>query len=236
MQTQRVLLVVTSADRIGPANAPTGVWLEEIAAPYYTFRDAKCEVTLASPQGGKSPLDPTGLEVGHQTASTRRFDADSKAQLLLSNTLRLETLTLDHYDAVFFAGGHGTMVDFPVDESVKATVEAFYRSGRPVASVCHGPACLVGATTRTGEPVVQGHRFTCFSDAEEHAINGEHTVPFLLESQLIELGGIAQQMPNFQPNVVADRQLITGQNPASSVATAEAVIYQLRQRKLHEAA
>lgn len=230
MQTNRILLVVTSADRIGTSPEPTGFWLEEVTGPYYTFIDAKCDVTLASPLGGQAPIDPTSLKEEHHTASTRRYDADVKAQHALTHTLKLSTIDPNGYDAVFFAGGHGTMTDFPTDPSVKATVEAFYRAGKPVASVCHGPACLVGATGRSGEPVVKNHRFTCFSDAEETAIGAHQYVPFMLESRLKEQGGTPQQKELFQPNVVADRQLITGQNPASSIPTAEAVIHQLRQR------
>jgi len=230
MQTNRILLVVTSSDRVGKALEPTGVWLEEIAAPYYAFVDAKCEVTVASPLGGQAPIDPTSAKEENQTASTRRFDADVKAQGALSHTLKLSAIDATKYDAVFFAGGHGTMNDFPTDASVKATVETFYRSGKPVASVCHGPACLVGATARSGDPVIKNHRFTCFSDAEEKAIGADSYVPFLLETLLKEQGGKPEQAPPFQPNVVADGQIITGQNPASSIPTAESVIYQLRQK------
>lgn len=229
MQANRILLVVTSSDRVGSAHEPTGVWLEEIAAPYYTFLDAKCEVTIASPLGGQAPLDPTSLKDENQTASTRRFDADAKAQRALGHTLKLSTINASGYDAVFFAGGHGTMDDFPTDASVKATVEAFFNAGKPVASVCHGPACLVQAVARNGEPVVKNRRFTCFSDVEERQIGADSYVPFMLESRLKELGGVPQQAEPFKSNVVADRQLVTGQNPASSIPVAEAVIYQLRQ-------
>lgn len=230
MHTNRILLVVTSADTIGNAHEPTGVWLEEIAAPYYTFRDARCEVTIASPRGGATPLDPTSLKDEHQTASTRRFEVDIKAQHALAHTIKLSAVNLTEYDAVFFAGGHGTMTDFPTDASVQQVVENFYRSGRPVASVCHGPACLVNATNARGEPVVKGHRFTCFSDAEETAIGASSYVPFMLETRLRELGGTPQMAEPFKSHMVADRQLITGQNPASSIAVAECVIYQLRQK------
>lgn len=230
MQTNRILLVVTSSDRVGKALEPTGFWLEEVAGPYYAFVDAKCEVTVASPLGGQAPIDPTSLKEENQTASTRRFEADVKAQRTLGHTLKLSTIDANKYDAVFFAGGHGTMTDFPTDASVKTTVEIFYRSGKPVASVCHGPACLVGATGRGNEPVVKNHRFTCFSDVEEKQIGADSYVPFMLESTLKAQGGVPQQASPFQPNVVADRQLITGQNPASSIPTAEAVIHQLRQR------
>lgn len=230
MQTNRILLVVTSSDRVGKSLEPTGVWLEEIVAPYYTFLDARCEVAVASPLGGKAPLDPTSLLEENRTAATRRFDVDVKAQKALDHTLKLSGVDLANYDAVFFAGGHGTMNDFATDASVKATVENFFRAGKPVASVCHGPACLVNATDRHGDPVVKNHRFTCFTDAEEKAIGADSYVPFLLQTRLKEQGGKPLAAKPFQANVVADGNLVTGQNPASSIPTAESVIYQLRQR------
>jgi putative intracellular protease/amidase len=230
MQTNRILMVVTSSDRMGKSPEPTGSWLEEIAAPYYAFIDSKCDVTIASPRGGSAPLDPKGLEDANQTASTRRFEADIKAQRALGSTIKLSTITPANYDAVFFAGGHGTMEDFPTDASVKTIVESFYRSGKPVASVCHGPACLVAATNLRGEPIISGHHFTCFSDAEERSIGADAHVPFLLESTLTALGGKPDHAAMFAANIVVDRHLITGQNPASSIPVAEAIIQQLRQK------
>ena len=230
MHTNRILMIVTSSDRMGTSPEPTGVWLEEAVAPYYTLRDAKCDVTIASPLGGVMPLDPTSLKEENATASTRRYEADVKAQQTFNHTLKLSSLRAEDYDAVFFPGGHGTMEDFPKDASVKAVVEMFCRAGKPIVSVCHGPACLVNAVTPRGEPVVKGHRFTCFTDAEERSIGADAHVPFLLESRLAEQGGKAENQPPFQPNVVVDGLLITGQNPASSIPAAEALIHQLRQK------
>lgn len=229
MHTNRILLVVTSADHMGHVPEATGVWLEEVAAPYYTFTDARCEVTIASPLGGKTPIDATSQLPEHQSASTRRFEVDVKAQRALDCTIKLSVIDAANYDAVFFAGGHGTMEDFPRDASVKATVEAFYREGKPVASVCHGPACLVSALNMRGEPLIAHHRFTCFSNEEERMAGAEARVPFSLQSRLAEQGGIPDLAAPFTAHVVMDRQIITGQNPASSIAVAETVIYQLRQ-------
>jgi putative intracellular protease/amidase len=231
MQTQRILLVVTSSDRMGTAPEPTGFWLEEVAAPYYAFIDAKCEVTIASPLGGKAPQDPRSQGEDSQTASTRRFAADVKAQKALDHTLKLSSLDTADYDAVFFAGGHGTMEDFAKDPSVKACVENFWKQGRIVASVCHGPACLTQSLNTRGEPIIKGRRFTCFTDNEERAIALDTYVPFLLESRLREQGGIAETAENFKAHVVVDGQLITGQNPPSSIPVAEAIIYQLRMKQ-----
>ena len=231
MQTSRVLFVVTSADRMGKSPEPTGSWIEEVAAPYYAFLDAKYEVTVASPLGGNAPLDPTSQREENATASTRRFEADVKAQAALAHTIKLSTIELAGYDAIYFPGGHGTMEDFSNDASVKAAVEYFYQSGKPLATVCHGPACLVAAVKPTGEPVVKGHSFTCFTDEEEVTVGLDKQVPFLLESRLTSQGGNVRRAKPFQPNVVVDHNLITGQNPASSIPAAEAVIHQLRARQ-----
>jgi putative intracellular protease/amidase len=230
MESLRLLMVVTSSDRMGSAPEPTGLWLEEFTAPYYVFTDARCDVTVASPKGGKAPVDERSYAESAQTPSTRRYAADSKAQAQLERTLKLASVTLTDYDAVFFAGGHGTMDDFATDDAVKETVETFFVSGRPVAAVCHGPAALVRAVKRNGEPLIKGKQFTCFSDAEETAIGLEKLVPFMLETHLKEQGGKSVIVENFSPHVVVDGTLITGQNPASSIGVAEAMVHRLRQR------
>ena len=228
MHTDRILFIVTSATNMANSPEPTGSWIEEIAAPYYAFKDARCEITFASPLGGAAPIDPVSRKDENCTASTRRFEADSKANALIGATKKLSKLNADDYDAVFFAGGHGTMADFPTDASVIAIVEKFYSAGKPLSSVCHGPACLVGAKKQSGEPLVKGHRFTCFTDAEETSVGLASIVPFLLESQLRAQGGTAATELPFQSNVVADGNLITGQNTVSSIPVAELVIHQLR--------
>lgn len=230
MQTPRVLLVVTSATHVQGMLEPTGSWLEEVAAPYYTFYDAKCDVTIASPKGGVAPVDANSLTPDNLTASTQRFEADIKARDALANTVKLSTIDVAAYDAVFFAGGHGTMEDFPVDTSVRSVVEQFYAADKPVSAVCHGPACFVSALTKKGKPLMKGHRFTCFTDAEETAVGLDKLVPFMLETTLKEQGGIPDTVAPFTAKVVVDYPLITGQNPASAIPTAEAVIYQLRSR------
>ncbi len=230
MDTPRVLFVVTSANQMGSPPQPTGVWLEELAAPYYTFLDAKCDVTLASPAGGKAPVDATSLRAENTSPSTRRFEADAEAQAALHATVKLSDIDPAAYDAVFFPGGHGTMADLPLDAAVRAVVEHFYAASKPLSSVCHGPACLVAATKPNGEPLIAGHRFTCFTDEEERAVGLDQTVPFLLETRLAELGGIAHCAKPFVSNVIVEGPLVTGQNPASSIPVAEAVIHYLRRQ------
>jgi putative intracellular protease/amidase len=228
MHTHRILFVVTSADRMGSAPEATGSWIEEIAAPYYAFMDARCEVILASPKGGAAPIDPKSNAEENQTASTRRFEADAKAKAALAATTALSAINPVEYDAIFFAGGHGTMEDFPTNANVKHMVESFYAADKPVSSVCHGSACLVAATKPNGEALIKGHRFTCFTDEEETLVGLEKTVPFMLESRLSSLGGKAYTATPFSANLVVDGHLITGQNPASAIPVAEAVIHQLR--------
>lgn len=230
METSRILMVVTSSDHMGSAPEPTGLWLEEFAAPYYVFTDMRCDVAVASPKGGHAPIDPRSYEASSQTASTRRYAADAMAQAAIRSTIALRDAALADYDAVFFAGGHGTMDDFPTDDSVKATVEHFYHHSKPVAAVCHGPAALVRAVKLNGEPLIRGKQFTCFTDTEETAIGLQGMVPFMLESALCALGGKSVTAADFTAHTMIDGLLITGQNPASSIGTAEAVIHQLRMR------
>lgn len=233
MPTNRILFVVTSASRMGASPEATGSWLEEVAAPYYAFLDAHCEVTLASPKGGAAPIDPKSVLPENQTASTRRFDADTAAQKALGTTAKLATLKPNDYDAIFFAGGHGTMADFPGDASVKSVIEAFYAARKPVSAVCHGPACFVGACKPNGEAMIKGHRFSCFTDEEERLVGLDGTVPFLLASRLNAQGGTAVSALPFSANVVVDAHIITGQNPASAIPVAEAVIHRLRHARAH---
>lgn len=236
METSRVLLIVTSSDRMGTALEPTGFWLEEVAAPYYAFTDARCNVTIASPQGGEAPVDARSNDEENQTASTRRFACDVKAQHKLAHTMKLASINADAYDAVFFAGGHGTMNDFVHDPSVARVAAQALEAGKPTALVCHGPAALVNATGANGTPLVAGRTITCFTDEEEALVGLSAQVPFLLASRLGELGAQLQSGPAFQSHVVTDANLITGQNPASSIAVAEAVIHQLRAQAMQHAA
>ncbi len=236
MQPSRILFILTSATEVKGLPKPTGSWLEEVAAPYYTFLDARYDVTLASPKGGTAPVDALSLEPENQTASTRRFAADAKAQQALASTQKLADVDVSAYDALYFPGGHGTMEDFPVDAHLKAAVEQFYAAGKPVASVCHAPACFVNAKKPNGEALIKGHGFTCFSDAEETVIGLEKMVPFLLESHLNAQGGTSHVAAPFTANVVADAPLFTGQNPASAIPLAEAVIHHLRLQGAHREA
>ncbi len=224
----KVLLVLTSHDRLADTGQPTGFWLEEFAAPYYRLADACVELTLASPAGGQPPIDPKSSTADAQTDATRRFEADSAAQAVLGNTTKLADVSVEDYDAVFYPGGHGPLWDLAEDAASIALIEGFLAADKPVAAVCHAPAVLYRVKRADGEPLVAGKRVTGFSNSEEAAVGLTEVVPFLLEDRLAELGGTYESGPNWQPHVIADGRLITGQNPASSEASADALLAQLR--------
>ena len=219
----KILMVLTSHDKLGNTGRKTGFWLEEFAAPYYTFLDAGATVTLASPKGGQPPLDPVSDTPEGQTELTRRFKQDSAARAALANTLRLNDVKASDYDAVFYPGGHGPMWDLAEDPRSIALIEAFYSSGKPVAAVCHAPGVLHRVTFQ-GQPIVKGKRVTGFTNGEEDAVHLTKVVPFLVEDELKRLGGLYEKAANWIPFVVTDGRLVTGQNPASSRAGAEALL------------
>lgn len=223
----RVLLVVTSHDRIDD-DTPTGLWFEEFAVPFETFRDHDYAVVAASPGGGIVPIDP------RSGPDAEERDEHGAALALLRDTERLEAIDPDDFDAVFFPGGHGTMFDFVGDEDVRRVVEAFDRDGKLVAAVCHGPAALVEAESADGTPVVEGVRLTAFTDAEEREVGLDEAMPFLLESRLRELGAEFVVEKPWSDHVEVDGRWITGQNPRSSRSAAEAVVNAIQSRKAAE--
>ncbi|MCW7540082.1 type 1 glutamine amidotransferase domain-containing protein [Aquabacterium sp. A7-Y] len=228
----KILMVLTSHDRLGDSGKPTGFWLEEFAAPYYVFKDAGAAITLASPRGGQPPLDPKSDAPDAQTEATRRFRGDDDAQRALANTMALASVPVQEYDAVFYPGGHGPLWDLAEDPASIAAIETLYAAGRPVAAVCHGPAVLRRARTPGGAPLVQGKAVTGFTNSEEEAAGLTKVVPFLVEDELRRLGGNYSQAPDWQPHVVIDGLLITGQNPASSEPAARALLEALGRGEL----
>lgn len=226
-----VLIVLTSNDRLGDTEEPTGFWLEEFAAPYYRLVDAGHEVTLASPKGGQPPVDPKSLAEDAHTEATRRFEADDGAQARLARTRPLAEIDADAFDAVFYPGGHGPLWDLAEDKRSVRLIETMLRAGRPVAAVCHGPAVLLAAMTGDGKPAVAGRRVTGFSDAEEAAVGLTDAVPFSIEKRMKALGAAYEAAEAFAPHAVSDGPLITGQNPASSEKTADLLIAALGARQ-----
>ncbi len=211
----QILMVLTSHDRLGASSVPTGFWLEEFAAPYYAFLDAGAEITVASPKGGRPPLDPASDTPDAHTFFTHRLAADPLAQAILDTTERLFHMNANDFDAVFFPGGHGPMWDLAEDKSCIALIEAFAKAKKPIATVCHAPAVLRHVRI-DGKPIVGKKRVTGFSNAEEEAVHLTHIVPFLLEDELKRLGAFYESVTPWESFIVVDGQLITGQNPASS--------------------
>jgi len=223
----KILMVLTSHDQLGDTGEKTDFWLEEFAAPYFVFKDAGAEITLASPKGGQPPLDPKSDEPDFQTEATDRFKEDKEAQTALANTLRLSSVSAEDYDAVFYPGGHGPLWDLSQDQDSIALIEAMYASGKPVSAVCHAPGVFRHTKAQDGSPLVQGKTVTGFANTEEAAVQLTDVVPFLVEDELKRNGGNYSKIDDWQPYAVTDGNLITGQNPASSEAVAKAVLEQL---------
>ena len=217
-------MILTAHDQLGNTGKKTGFWLEEFAAPYYAFRDAGVAITLASPKGGQPPLDPKSDEPANQTHDTDRLRTDTDAQAALGSTLKLSTLQAADYDAVFYVGGHGPLWDLAEDAYSIALIETMYAAGKPVAAVCHGPGVLRHPRRADGQPLVAGKKVTGFTNSEEAAVQLTDVVPFLVEDELKRLGGQYSQLADWQPYAVVDGNLVTGQNPASSVVVAQAVL------------
>ena len=226
----KILMVLTSHDKLGNTSRKTGFWLEEFAAPYYVFRDAGVAVTLASPKGGQPPIDPKSDSPENQTSAMARFKEDADAQKALSRTLKLSGMDSADFDTVFYPGGHGPMWDLAEDPDSIALIESFYNSGKPVAAVCHGPGVLHRVIYK-GESIVKGKRVTGFTNGEEEAVQLTKVVPFLVEDELKRLGGLYEKAANWESFVVVDGRLITGQNPASSAGAAMALLRQFEMRK-----
>src|SRR6059058_425184 len=219
----KILMVLTSHDQLGNTGRKTGFWLEEFAAPYFVFRDAGVELTLASPKGGQPPIDPKSDLPENQTDAMTRFKKDPDAQRALSDTIKLADAKAEDYDTIFYVGGHGPMWDLADNPVSIALIESFYNSGKPVAAVCHSPGVLRRVTYK-GEPLVKGKRVTGFTNGEEADVQLTKVVPFLVEDELLRLGAVFEKKANWQPFSVTDGRLITGQNPASSMLTAQALL------------
>ncbi len=223
----KILMVLTSHDKLGDTGRKTGFWLEELAAPYYVFKEAGVEITLASPKGGQPPLDPKSNEPEFRTDLTRRFEADSSAEAQLASTLRLDSVKSDDFDSVFYPGGHGPMWDLAEDPDSIKLIESFLAAGKPIALVCHAPGALRHVKTPQGRPLVEGKSVTGFTDTEEEAVGLTKVVPFLVEDELKAEGGIFSKTTDWGVHVVSDGLLTTGQNPASSGPAAKVLLEKL---------
>jgi len=224
----KVLIVLTSHSELGNTGHKTGFWIEEFAAPYYTLKEAGAVITIASPKGGQPPIDPKSDEPASQTPATIRFKADKDLQQLLAHTQQLSKVSADDFDAVFYPGGHGPLWDLTTNPDSIKLIEAFWKSKKPVAAVCHAPAVLLHVKDENGEPLVKGKKVTGFTNSEEEAVQLTKVVPFLLEDELKSKGGIYSKDKDWASYVVKDGLLITGQNPTSSEAAAEELVKLLK--------
>ena len=224
----KILMVLTSHDRLGDTGAKTGFWLEEFAAPWYVFKDAGAQIVLASPAGGQPPLDPKSDAPDAQSDDTRRFRADPTSAAALAHTRKLSDVVDEDFDAVFYPGGHGPLWDLAQDRDSIALIEKTYRAGKPVAAVCHAPGIFRHARGTDGKPLVAGKRVTGFTNSEEGAVGLTSVVPFLVEDMLKQNGGDYSRKADWQSYAITDGNLVTGQNPASSAAAAQQVLALLK--------
>ncbi|MDQ6999210.1 MAG: type 1 glutamine amidotransferase domain-containing protein [Mariprofundus sp.] len=220
----KILMLLTSHDKLGDTGQKTGFWLEEFAAPYYVFKDAGADITLASPNGGQPPLDPKSDEPDFHTDATKRFMDDDAAQTALAHTVKLSDVSSDAFDALFYPGGHGPLWDLVEDRNSVALIESMYGAGKVVATVCHSSAALIHTKNPDGSPLIKGKSVTGFSNSEEEAVQLSTIVPFLLEDALKAKGANYSKVDDWHPYAITDGNLITGQNPASSEQVAKAVI------------
>jgi putative intracellular protease/amidase len=225
--SKNILMVLTSHSDLGDTGEKTGFWVEEFAAPYYQFKDAGFAITLVSPLGGQPPVDPKSELADFQTASTERFDEDKEVQALLANTKILSSVAARDYDAVFYPGGHGPLWDLTDNVDSIKLIEDFLNSDKPVAAVCHATAALLRAKTPQGESIVAKRLVTGFTNTEEEAVQLTQIVPFLLEDELVKLGGDFQKADDWNAFSVQDGLIITGQNPASSELAAQKLVSHL---------
>ncbi|MFC7440997.1 type 1 glutamine amidotransferase domain-containing protein [Laceyella putida] len=216
---KKVLMVVTNHTELNEGKK-TGIWLSEFAEPYIEFTKKGYEVTVASPLGGKGPIDPGSVD---ENTPQDFLDAAKN----LENTVKLDEVTAEDFDAIFLPGGHGTMFDLPGNQKLQELLRGFYEGNKIVAAVCHGPAGLVGATLSNGQPLVAGKRVNAFTNREEAETTLDRHMPFLLESKLRELGAIFVAAPNWTTHHEVDGNLITGQNPQSTLAVTKSVIEKL---------
>ena len=229
-RAMKVLMVITSHDQLGNTGRKTGFWLEELAAPYYVFKDAGVEITLASPKGGRPPLDPKSDEAASRTDLTIRFEKDAAAEAQLDKTLRLDSVRQEDFDTAFYPGGHGPMWDLAEDKHCIKLIESFLAAGKPIGIVCHSTGALHRVKTPDGKFLVEGKEVTGFTNGEEEYMGLTEVVPFLVEDEMLKLGAIFSKKANWGVHVVSDGLLITGQNPASSGPAAKTLMAAVKQR------
>jgi putative intracellular protease/amidase len=231
MESLNSLIITTSNNKSANATNKTGVWLEALAAPYFILKDGGEVITIVSPHGGQIPLDPNSNSPTAATESTMRFQQDPQATYHFSHSLPINEVKAENFDLVFLAGGYGAMWDFANNKKLKQILEDFNRQDKPIGLVGHGVAALISLRLKNGEPLVKGKKLTAFSNSEEESSGLNERAPFSLESKLKSLGALYTRGPDFTSYVVADDNIITGQNPASSIQTARLVLMLARRKK-----
>lgn len=231
MKSTKVLFIVTSHDKLGDTGINTGLWLEELATPYYLFREAGADISIASPKGGLVPLDPKSQSILIVTRSGKRFMMDPDARDFMGNSVLLEEVSAVDFDLVFVVGGHGAMWDFTDNRTLKQLLEDFNNSDKLIGSIGQGMAALLSLQDQQGGLIIKNKRLTTFSNSEEESSGLMNTVPFLLEAQVILLGALYSKAENYVSHIVADGNIITGQNPASSEAVARRIATWVQDKK-----
>jgi putative intracellular protease/amidase len=222
---KRVLFVLTSHGQKGSTGEKTGAYLSEVAHPHMVFAKAGVGVEFVTPKGGEPPWD--GVDLKDPVNKTFFEDAALRARIAAAPSPG--GVDPSSYDGIFYAGGHGTMWDFPDDAGLAKLAAAIYERGGVVGAVCHGPAGLLNVRLASGEHLLAGKDVAGFTNGEERAVKLENVVPFSLEDELIKRGAKHHAGPNFAPRVVVSERVVTGQNPASAVGVAEAMVDLLRQ-------
>ena len=225
--SKKILMVLTSHDKLGDTDHKTGFWVEEFAAPYYVFKDAGFDITLASPLGGQPPIDPTSQLSDFETDATKRYDQDDVVKNELANTVLLSSVNESDYDSVFYPGGHGPLWDLAYNATSIKLIESFLAANKPVGAVCHASAVLLDIKDASGEFIIKGKAVAGFTNGEEEAVQLTDIVPFLVEDELIKRGADYQKVDDFAAFAVQDGLIISGQNPASSELVAEKLVAHL---------
>lgn len=221
----KILVVLTSHNKLGSLDKPTGWFLPEFSHPYDVLSAKNAEFTVVSPKGGEAPLDPASVEFSKGDAGALDFHENKKSLWQNTQTISSVLGRINEFDAVFYPGGHGPVFDLVTDKDSIQLIQDFWTAGKPVAAVCHGPVVLVNVKDASGEPLVKGKTVTGFSDAEEEAAQLTAAVPLLLETELVKKGAKFEKAPElFGAKVVVDGKLITGQNPASAKGVGEALV------------
>jgi putative intracellular protease/amidase len=231
MKSTKVLFIATSHDKMANTTEKTGVWLEEFADPYYIFKEAGADITLASPAGGRVPLDPKSQSIILATYNTKRFLKDEEAMNFLSSAIPLEEVNDGDFDVIFLPGGYGLIWDLADNKKVRQLLEIFYSKNKPIGATSHGIACLLSLTNNGGEALIKGKQLTGISNSEENLSGSKDVNPFLLESKLLSLGALYSKAENYVSHIVEDGNIVTGQNPASSKGVAQKITELVKHNK-----